>query len=125
MTGLSFIAAVDLERKQLDLATKELVADLRFAQIKAMNQGKAGPEMYFHSRNDQPFGYYINIGGETILEKNMPDKVSLFSAEHEPLRFGTHGFPQNGRRIILRCGKYSNQIVIDFVGRIRIMEMEG
>lgn len=121
----TFLVCSDLpDRYRVDCAAKELVGDLRLIQAKSMNQGESAIFVFFQPLSGGGSGYYVKSGGLTILEKNMPERIVVRCYEREALRFDTHGFPQAGRRIILHCGKYTRQIIIDFVGRIRIEEGE-
>ncbi|CVK17805.1 pilus assembly FimT family protein [Sporomusa sphaeroides] len=110
-------------RREMDSASRQLAADLRWMQQLTINSGgEAIPRMVFASA--EPYQYSVMVSGHSVKSVRLPASVFVVNAV---VSFNVNGLPVlphgMGTTIKLNSRKItglSKQVIIDSVGRIRI-----
>lgn len=103
----------------LDIAARELTADIRLLQQMTVNSGGTIPVMKFHQA--APYGYYTMLSPDgNKPARTFPSTVKMGRAAD--LSFSVNGFPTSPRTINIMKADNSavRSVIIDAVGRVRI-----
>jgi len=117
-----------IEQYQLDVAARQLEADLRWMQQLTVNldysdSSQAFPR--FAPVTNKPYGYYIAIGTQVVRRVNLSEQVRIYplSTQAATFSFSQDGFPAGtlGASIMITNNSgASRTIKLDDAGRIRI-----
>lgn len=115
-----FVPAItaSLNNSNLDIAARQLEADLRWMQQLAVNSGGDNlPDIQFY--NAPPYKYYISINSKVIKSVFLPANVR-FNKPPPQIFWGINGYLNGGNTIALQSGVSIRYVAIDFAGRIRV-----
>jgi len=111
------------ERRDLQNASLILQADLRYAQRRAITEGRRYG-IIFEVQNNR-YHVVLNRPRETIRTVYFQNGVTLHETSHHSLMFLPRGTASRGFRITLHNGPYSQQLTATVSGgRIRIFDIE-
>lgn len=131
---LGILAALALPRlgtasaeRDVDLAARELAADLRWMQQLSVNTAagssdpfiRAGSRPFLYFNNAVPWGYRITLDTQVIKAVSFPAGVRVNSPP-SGFSFNTNGLPVNNLTISLQSGKAFRNVYIDSPGRVRV-----
>jgi len=112
-----------LHQQELDSASLQLVADLRWLQQRSINEGSGTVAYLFHFNQNEPCGYYITANTQVIKRHTFPSGIRLY-VPYPTISFFVSGAPLLGAQTIslqsakLNIWKYV--ILAPVTGRVRI-----
>lgn len=119
----------DTAERDLDIAARQLAADMRWMQQNALNltAGSTEPYLPFDPQPSLnfytavPYGYFIKSNAVVIKKYYFPATVKT-SGYYNAITFGVNGYTVNtlGTTVTLISGSKTKKVVVDAVGRIRI-----
>ncbi|MBP2627106.1 MAG: hypothetical protein H6Q68_1817 [Firmicutes bacterium] len=112
-----------LARQELDGASQQLAADIRWLQQVSINLG-SGTTSYIMKLNcSEPYGYDVTNQTQVIKKVTFPSSVMLSSSSS--IIFGLSGAPLIGQTVMLKSIKLNTKkyvILAPVTGRVRISD---
>jgi len=116
-----------ISQRELDIAARELAADLRWMQQTSVNSSGGAPSLGIASDplpsisfyTTSPYGYYITINSKTVKKNILPASVQI-TGNYKTISFGINGYLNSPVTIKLRSGTYFKSVIVDAAGRVRI-----
>ena len=112
-----------LAKHELESASLQLVADIRWLQQLAINAGSGTVSYILLFSPSEPYGYYVTANTQVIKQITFPASVKL-TGSYSPIGFGLSGAPLIGAQTVglqstkLKTWKYV--ILAPVSGRVRI-----
>lgn len=131
---LGIAAAIALPRmgtssaeRDVDLAARELAADLRWMQQQSVNAVagssdpfiRAGSRPFLYFNNATPLGYTITLDTQVIKTVTFPAGVRV-NTPPSSIAFNINGMPSSNQTISLQSGTVFRKVYIDSPGRMRV-----
>jgi len=116
-----------LEKQELENASRQLAADIRWLQQISINAGidTTAYAMFFY--NTAPYGYYVTASTQRIKNVTFPISVIL-PGSHSYITFTPSGAPGTGAQSISLYSKHLKQwkyvILAPVTGRVRISDFD-
>ena len=112
-----------LARQELDSASLQLAADIRWLQQISINADPYAPSIMRFNYN-KPCGYYVTANSQVIKKCTFPSSVEIPSA-YSPIGFSSAGTPSFAQTISLQSKKlntWKHVILAPVTGRVRISD---
>jgi len=111
-----------LAKQELERASLQLAADIRWLQQVSINAGKDTVPSILRFNYNQPCGYYVTTNNQVIKSYTFPASVTL-PDPYSPIGFGLSGAPSGAQTVMLKSTKLNTKkyvILAPVTGRVRI-----
>lgn len=113
-----------LAKQELDGASRQLAADIRWLQQLSINAGRDTVPSILRFNYNEPCGYYVIANNQVIKSYTFPTSVSLPDS-YSPIGFGLSGAPSGAQTVSLQSKKlktWKHVILAPVTGRVRISD---
>jgi len=113
-----------LAKQELDSASRQLVADIRWLQQLSINSGGGTVIYRLLFNNSVPYGYYVIANTQVIKKITLPVSIRL-AGNYVPIDFGLSGAPTGAQTISLQSTKlkiWKYVVLAPVTGRVRISD---
>lgn len=113
-----------LAKQELDGASRQLAADIRWLQQLSINAGSGTVSYRMLFNNSEPYGYYVTASTQVIKSFTFPLSVRLPGSATQ-IGFGLSGAPSGAQTVSLQSTKlktWKYVILAPVTGRVRISD---